>query len=423
MSFEKTFCPSPWFHMHINNQGHYGYCRWATKDDQLENPSIGEISPIEFFQKNMIEVRKTLLEGRTVDACNRCYLMEKHQKVSGRQRQLLKIGVTVDNFDKTMLSSPWLDHCRSEHTSLLPQDWQIDLGNYCNSACVFCSPRYSSRLAHEFKKLDIISSLPPDNWCNDAAQVERFVNTLKNSPKLKYLHFLGGETLITPAFKTILQTLIENNLHQTVSIGFTTNLTTWDNEIAHMLTKFHNVNLGLSIECFDQVNDYVRWPSNIDTVKRLIESWLNLATKYQWLVQFRTTPTLLTVSRLLSVYEYAWDKNISVESCNFLEKPEFLRISVLPRNYRQSVIDNIKDWLTSRSNYQHQVVNTRHPDFAKIQLVQDLNSYVRYLETEIDESHRLSECVNYLKLLESNRKNSILDYLPEYEQLFRSAGY
>ena len=59
----------------------------------------------------------------------------------------------------------------------------------------------------------------------------------------------------------------------------------------------------------------------------------------------------------------------------------------------------------------------------KDQLSQDLTSYINYLEKEPDESHQIPALVDYLKLLESGRGNSILDYLPEYEELFRTAGY
>ena len=349
--------------------------------------------------------------------------MEQHNKISGRQRQLLKVGIRTDNFTKTALSSPWINQFNNFSDKLLPQDWQIDLGNFCNSACVFCTPASSSKLASEFKKLKIINKLPPNSWCNDPVKLERFVSALKKSPTLKYLHFIGGETLITPAFKTILQILIDTGLHKTVTIGFTTNLTVWDDEIYSMLTEFQEVNLGLSVECFDDLNNYVRWPSNIDNVNHLTSTWLKLAQQHQWLVQFRTTPTLLTVEKLLTVHDYAWKNNVAVESCNFLERPEFLRISVLPMQYRQPIIDKMKHWLAHHPAPQSQIVNTRSPDFAKSQVVQDLISYVNYLENEIDESHRLNDCVEYLKLLESTRKNSILTYLPEYAQLFRSAGY
>jgi sulfatase maturation enzyme AslB (radical SAM superfamily) len=364
-----------------------------------------------------------MLSGEALPGCTACYKMEEHAKISGRQRQLLKVGIQIDNFYKTALSSSWIDQFNNNSTNLSPQDWQIDLGNFCNSACIFCDPRSSSKLATEFKKLKIINKLPPNSWCNDPIKLERFIFTLKKLPVLKYLHFIGGETLITPAFKTILQALIDNGLNKTVTIGFTTNLTVWDDEICSMLTEFQEVNIGLSVECFDDLNDYVRWPSDIAAVKCITSSWLKLAQQHKWLVQFRTTPTMLTVGKLLTVHNYAWENNIAVESCNFLERPNFLRISVLPIQYRLPIIDEIKSWLADHPVSQSQIVNTRNLNFSKIQVVQDLTSYVSYLENEIDESYRLGDCVEYLKLIESNRKNSILKYLPEYEQLFRSAGY
>jgi sulfatase maturation enzyme AslB (radical SAM superfamily) len=409
--------------MSINNAGYYEYCRWADKKDRNNGPSITDTTPEDYFQQHMSMYRNNMLLGKSPTGCAECHKMEQHGKVSGRQRQLLKVGIQTDNFAKTALSSPWSNQFNNFTNKLLPQDWQINLGNFCNSACVFCNPGSSSKLASEFKKLKIINKLPPNNWCNDPVKLERFVGMLKKSPTLKYLHFIGGETLITPAFKIILQTLIDTGLHKTVTIGFTTNLTVWDDEICSMLTEFQEVNLGLSIECFDNLNDYVRWPSNIDTVNHLTSAWLKLAQQHQWLVQFRTTPTMLTVGKLLTVHDYAWKNNIAVESCNFLERPNFLRISVLPMPYRQSIINEIKYWLSTHAASQSQIVNTRNPYFAKNQVVQDLTSYVNYLENEIDESNRLGECVEYLKLLESTRKNSILNYLPEYEQLLRSAGY
>jgi len=48
---------------------------------------------------------------------------------------------------------------------------------------------------------------------------------------------------------------------------------------------------------------------------------------------------------------------------------------------------------------------------------------VEYMRNEPDESHRLPDLISYLKTMEQSRKNSVLDYLPEYEELFRSAGY
>ena len=240
---------------------------------------------------------------------------------------------------------------------------------------------------------------------------------------MQYLHFIGGETLITPAFKQILRALIDAGLNQTATIGFTTNLISWDESVVELLTQFKSVNLGMSIEAFDPVNDYVRWPATTETVNLILNKWLELARRHHWLLQLRTTPTVLSISKLITVYEFAWQHNITVESCNFLNRPEFMRPSVLTTEHRHKIIEQMQQWVDSRDNNHEIIVNIRDPNVAGQQIVQDLKSYINYLKNEPDESYRSPELVAFLKRIESNRGNSILDYLPEYEDFFRAAGY
>jgi sulfatase maturation enzyme AslB (radical SAM superfamily) len=407
--------------MRINNVGHYEYCRWATRSLQATN--IQDVSPQEFFQQHMEPIRQQLLAGESPAGCVECAAMEQHQKISGRQRQLLKVGVRVEQFEKTLVSSPWFDTFTADTFNQLPQDWQIDLGNYCNSACVFCSPSNSSRLAQEWQTIGLIKNLPPKNWTDNQDLIERFVNTLSQSPHIRYLHFIGGETVITPAFKTILQALVRAGLNRTATIGFTTNLTVWDSQVIDLLKQFRGVNLGMSVETFDVVNDYVRWPSKLPVVLENLDRWQEVAQQHSWLMQLRTTPTLFTVGALLSVYDYTWSRRISVESCNFLTEPAFMRPSVLPASYRQPIIDRMQSWLNQHSVSGDTVINIRNPNVSQLQNYQDLQSYVNYLRDMPDESNRLPELIAFLKRIEAVRGNSILTYLPEYEELFRSAGY
>jgi len=382
-----------------------------------------------WFQHGMSKIRKDLLEGRDVPGCAECKLVEQHGKISGRQRQLLKIGVTVEEFEKTMLSSSWIDTFRESldrdgATDQLPQDWQIDLGNFCNSACLFCEPHSSSRLASEFKKIGFIKDLPPRAWCDDPELLDSFLCTLDRTPHIAYIHFIGGETLITPAFRVILEKLVERGLSDKINIGFTTNLTTWDQDIADLLEKFHQVNLGMSVECFHPLNDYVRYGSNIDTVQNLMHRWIDLARNRGWLIQLRITPTILSIWHLDTIYRFASDQGIAVESCNFLNDPAFMRPSVLPLGWRDQVIQKLQSWIDTQDHGPAApVVNTRNPEFARQQVVEDAQSYVKYLREQPDESERLPALIEYLRAMEKSRKNSVLDYLPEYEELLRSAGY
>jgi sulfatase maturation enzyme AslB (radical SAM superfamily) len=388
-----------------------------------------EQSPIQWFQSGISDIRLALLRGESLPGCDRCKLMEQHHKVSGRQRQMLKTGITDDRFVKTFLSSSWMPEFvhSQEHngdTELYPQDWQIDLGNFCNSACTFCTPHSSSRLAVEYKKLGMIENMPPRAWCDDPRQLETFLDALKQCTKLTYLHFIGGETLITPAFRTILWALIEHGLHKSVTVGFTTNLTIWDQEIADLLCRFNQVNVGMSIECFHPLNDYVRYGSKIAQARALATQWIELSQQQQWLTQLRITPTVLSIWHLDSVYEFAAEHGIAVESCNFLDEPKFMRPSVLPGNFRAIVMDKLQRWLDRYpKNDVRPIINTRDPTAHLEQILQDARSYLAYLRDQPDESHRLPDLAKFLSRLESNRNNRILDYLPEYESILRSAGY
>lgn len=396
-------------------------CRWADEDAARAN--IRDTSIVNFFQQGMADLRSDMINGQGHSGCSLCYQMEEHGKISGRQKQLLKVGVRLEQFEKTLASSPWAQTFADSNFTQLPQDWQIDLGNYCNGACVFCSPQASSRLASEWKKIGFIDSIPESNWSDDPALVDRFIDTLKQSKHIQYLHFIGGETLIAPSFKKILETLIDTGINKTATIGFTTNLISWDDSVVNLLTQFEGLNLGLSIESFNPVNDYVRWPASMDVVNENLIKWQDLAKKHNWLIQFRTTPTILTIDSLLTVYDYAWQNNIVVESCNFLIRPTFMKPTVLPMNYRIKIIEKMENWINERICDGETIVNIRNPSTVKQQLVQDLQSYVNYLKDEPDQSHLLPDLISFLRKIENNRGNKITNYLPEYEELFRSAGY
>jgi hypothetical protein len=433
MSFENTFCPSPWFHMRINNSGSYEYCRWKTNPYEIGtranlDHNIKLQSPLEYFQNVMDSTREAMLQGKSLKGCSDCQKMEQHHKVSGRQRQLLKIGVQQANFAKSMLSSPLLhdlivSNNSQGSTKRTVTDWQIDLGNFCNSACVFCNPESSSRLASEFKRIGLIDRVPVASWCDDPELLARFINDLTQCQDIRYLHFIGGETLITPGFVKILKAVIAAGLAPDITVGFTTNLTVWDDHVIDLLQQFHQINLGMSVEALAPVNDYVRWPSILSTTRELLDRWVSVARAHDWLIQLRITPTCLTIHQLTTVYDYAWQHNLAVESCNFLTDPKFLRISVLPKDQRDIIRDQLQTWIDHHpTDNVDQVINTRDPHLARVQIVQDAASYVHLLTHAEDESHRLPDLVNYLKKLETSRGNSVLDYIPEYESFLRSAG-
>jgi len=143
------------------------------------------------------------------------------------------------------------------------------------------------------------------------------------------------------------------------------------------------------------------------------------------LIQFRITPTVFSIAHLHTIYEYAYTHNIGVESCNFLHNPSFMRMTILPKDVRQKIAQDLEDWILTKDTTikNKKIINTRDPNVSKIYILQDAYSYVEYLRNGPDETHSWPALVNYLKKLEASRGNSILDYAPEYESFLRSAEY
>ena len=428
MNFKDTFCSSPWLHIRLTSSGEYNFCRWKRSKTEDKSYNINDISPAEYFQIGMDDVRSDMLNGNPIDECQWCYNMEKYKKISGRQKQLLKTGIVLDDFEKTTLASPYYSQfqksANNEKITVLPVDWQIDLGNYCNGACVFCTPRYSSKISSEFIKLGMIDETPPKAWSQNPVLVDKFIDTLVKTKNIKYLHFIGGETVITPAFKKILKELIKYGL-TTASIGFTTNLTVWDDEVNELLAQFEQVNLGMSIEALHPINDYARYPSKIGHVREILDRWVALGKKNIWLMQLRTTPTWMTIEYLDTIFEYAIVNNIGVESCNFLSDPRFMRMNLLPVDLRQLAIDKLATWIEQNKEYINPLVqvNTRNPSIVRETVMEDALSYLNYLKEAELQPELLPELVSYLKQIESSRNNSILNYIPHYEEFLRSGGY
>lgn len=424
---EKTFCSSPWFHMRISSNGDLSYCRWAKKQQGF---NIKNTNPIDFFQKKMSYLRKDLLDGKKLGGCFDCYEMEKNDKISGRQKQLLKSSIFENSFQNSFVSSQLFEKFKESYknngdTDLYPVDWQIDLGNFCNSACIMCNPSSSSKLANEWFNLKLIEKkYNVSNWTDDNELLEKFINSLISIKNLRYLHFLGGETLITPGFEKILKSLVNTQIAKDTIIGFTTNLTVIPKNILNLISQFKNVHVGFSIETLDNLNDFIRWPSNIDTIKNNLETFIKLGKEKEWLMSIRSTPTFLSIGRIVPLYEFALKNHIGIESCNFLSEPEYLKINLLPKDLRTKIIEDMYKFLnTHKTHNENKILNVRNPSTIKDYICQDLESYINYLEHEPYNDSQYKNFINFIKKIEDSRKLKLINFLPEYEKFFRSIGY
>lgn len=436
---EKNFCSSPWFHIRLGPEGDYRPCRWG-KLTSTSKHNISNTSITEYLQSELMDnIRLTLLDGNSPDICSICQYEQRTGKVSGRQRQLLKSGIIESRFIKTFCSSHHWDNFEYSYnnqgqTQNTPVDIQIDLGNTCNSACIMCAPKFSSRIVDEHKKLNAVEPVlfkNPEkitNWSDDDNLVKKFVNDLKDINVVKYIHFIGGETLYMKSFYDICNQMIDTGLSKDAIIGTTTNCTVYDERIEHIIKNFKAVHLGLSIEAVTPLNDYVRWPSKIDLVIANIKKFLKLKEKYSIFISLRITPNVLSVNDLDKLFEFMIENKITAESCNILYDPSCLRIELLDKELRTDIISKLYDLVTKYELKRplDKIIN-RRMDENTDKIISDLIfEYIDFL-THFKEPDNVEEerqnLVKFLKAYESIHNNKILDYLPNYEKFLRSNGY
>ena len=438
-SLKDNFCSSPWFHIRIDPQGNYLPCRWSY-DQARSNHTIANTTMGEYMNSAvMSELRLDLLEGNRADICQSCYYEDSQNKVSGRQRQLLKSAVNLINFDKTFSASPHWERFQYSFlnqglTDQQPVDLQIDLGNNCNSACIMCNPTYSSKLSADYVKLasiepKLFAEYPKStNWADDPQLVDKFVNELSQIPNLRYIHFLGGETLYLKSFYTICDLLISAGLAKNISIGTTTNGTVYTPQLENIIEEFKHVHLGISVEAFHPINDYIRYPGKIDQITANIKKFLDLRKRTDLHLSLRITPTVLSVAHLDTVFEFMLDNKVTAESCNILHSPSCLRIELLPEDIKQKIITRI-DRVIDRYGLaatDEIIVNRRREDLIDPVNASVIFEYKNFLQSytvpnNVEEDRY--NLIKYIKAFETLRHNNILDYLPDYEKFLRSYGY
>jgi hypothetical protein len=397
--------------------------------------TIKNNSIMEFYNSDrMKDLRKSFLAGQQPEECQDCYYQDRFDKLSGRRRQLLKSGVT-DQFELQLRSSSHYNHFLyslnnngvSPHK---PTDLQIDLGNTCNSACIMCNPIASSRLAQDYNKLHKIDSVTfaqPNayhNWQRDS--LDKFINELLVIPDIKYIHFLGGETLYDSSFYTICQRLIDSGRSRDIIVGTTTNGTIYDHRVEELIGNFKEFHLGISVESMEPINDYIRYPSQVGTIRSNILKFLKLRESTNLFASLRVTPNIFTAYTLDQLFEFMIEHQITAESCNILYDPACLRIELLPDDIRQEIISKIQMVIRGHGLISTNKLNTRNsstiPEIISDMVLEYYNFMTSYTVPD-DADHHRQQLVRFLKGFETLRKNSILDYAPRYQEFLRTYGY
>lgn len=441
----KTFCVLPWIHMSTRPNGQLRLCcnsnaSSTSKDDNeyAGDPAIGAIrdpsgEPANLNSTDLLEAwnsdfmkstRLTMLNGEIPSSCTKCFVEEKNKIISKRLWETFYWQSKIDYDD--LISNTREDGSVPEKIYYL----DIRLGNLCNLKCAMCSPHDSSSWSTNWKKIKIYSKSKfvdsyIDSWNRDEGVdsrgvydwyenpkfIERFFEQL---PNVRQLYFAGGEPFLIKEHYRILERCVSLGLSQKIELRYNTNLTHLPEKLFGLWKDFESVKVTCSIDGVDQVNHYIRYPTEWDTIVKhlriLDETDSNI------------TVTMACCISSLNVFNFddfvkwkfqqnfkkinIWPDAAGVINWHLVYLPSFLNIRTLPLDKKIDVkkrIESLIEWLRPYHD---------ENDFEKVCGIPKLRGMIDYMMSE-DWSNKLSDTKEFLIGLDRERDIDISDWIPD----------
>lgn len=259
----KTFCMAPWTHMHfMPNKDVNPCCLSPIRETigNMENQTIHEV----WNSDEMRDLRLKMLDGKDCSRfCHRCY--EKEQDGFTSLRTHMNDSYAEKHWG--VVNSTQEDGTVEELNLV---HWDFRFSNICNQRCRTCGIEFSTQWHDDYIKL---WEIPVEDAPPKVKKIWKTVDAFEQDfeslfDKVEYIHFAGGEPLITDEHYRVLERLI-NAGKTDVRIRYSTNfgvLKYKKYDLLEMWKHFDHIELIASIDDCGERYNYLRKGGNWDTV-------------------------------------------------------------------------------------------------------------------------------------------------------------
>jgi organic radical activating enzyme len=431
--FNPTFCILPWMHIQYKPSGQSKLCcRYDIAKESAESAadSKNNLSNLAnereklTIQKTSIEnsfyshywnsARDLTLNNQPISGCYKCYEGEKSSRPGSISTSSMRLGSSI------LYNEGYL-HKRPKYQDPKIEFLEIGFGNYCNLACLSCN----STLSTSWHDDEVVLNKSVDKKLQrvvfpklDNLKFEPNEDTLKNLTTIK---FTGGEPMINPEFVKFIELVCSKGYPENISLEIYTNCSYIPSaKLLTNLGKFKSVQLNLSVDALGHTNDYIRYRSvwqgdQKQTVSGAIDHWLSASKKYKNIHVIIEMPSLIEWwvqkfindgnVKILHKTDYSYyDGFFKIQPAH---DPDYLNVNSLPKELYQDVLDWVR---TYRDSFLK-----KHPVLTTIPA--SIGFSLDKLENTINSAkgnvNQADGFINYLKAMDSIRKNSCQESIPE----------
>jgi sulfatase maturation enzyme AslB (radical SAM superfamily) len=369
----KSFCILPFIHLHVNENDSLKPCCFATKLDKKYSQEFDFYADVEFTN-----IRTKMLNGEPIPQCTNCYNIEKNNLQSFRIRDTTEWleKLNIKNFDEVI-------------PNLIYYDIRND--NLCNLSCRMCHPGASSQLEKEYTQL---------GWSILPASRRSQLSEIVNYDTIQQLYIAGGEPTLMPEFKKFLKKAIEYN-RTDIHLRIITNGTNVNREILSLLKNFKTIDITVSLDGYDQVNRYIRWPSDWDTIDKNIDKLKSLTHN----ISFNATVSIWNITSISKLVKYLESKfDHPTIFLNEVMRSGKINFSAANFPNKQLALDDLT-LLKNTRTYQNEYYFKDKVDYL---ITQMQNTQVNIKD--------LQDFFDYNDALDKSRNIKLQDYIPELEE-------
>ena len=381
-----TYCVLPFTHVCQTIDGRLKPCCRFQMDPaderrpHLKRMPMSAALTSEYFRG----IQAAMKEGRVVDGCRRCANDERLGVRSYRQ-------IANDNY-------------AGRFPELSLSYVELAFSNECNLRCRMCHPtesrKWNADWPHVFPgRTDEIRDFAWD-----------FTGDLAAFRDVRAIKVVGGEPFLSREHNAFLQGLAEVCDLSRLEIDYHTNGTLFPKpEIVAVLRRLRRARIHLSLDAVGPLAEYIRHGVAWEKIERVTAAWVALGRECPG-VQISVFPTfqIYNAHAMVELMDWARAAGIADLGYSFVNEPEFLRLEILPPEYRRRLVER----------------------YARVPADEYPYSYaaaLRFLshrlqdETPVDPAS-LASFARYDRTLSRLRRQSLAAVAPELDALARTAG-
>ena len=399
------WCPLPWTHVGIKNNGTLRMCSHSQSGSNGNTVLLKDkvaLSADSFANINDVlncdtlkQVRSDILKGLWPEQCKRC---EVDTLTGNNSRNEWETKRHLDVFTFADAVRTTTDNGTITDTKLVSLDLRI--GNQCNLRCVMCFPGESTLWYKDYQEITGYDHFTVDDkiynlklsdsdfdWANDKHKIDTLVS---NSKYLNKIKFGGGEPLMIKYHHYLLNRLIEEGYSENIELEYSVNLTIFPPLLFELWKRFKVIRICASIDAYGLANEAVRYPSKWETIEKNLRMLDDSSDNI--IIFTSTTVSILTLEHYSDLI--LWIKNQNYKKINrdienpgtshLVYNPSFFNINLLDEHQQDTIFDILKNkasgdkkitkkldsydkyCTTARTTMSEQVINDTRKQFVEV---------------------------------------------------------